>query len=530
MQGHYGKLVIRFFLSGGTNRDFMNFTDTMHFYGGLFDTITGLVYSLLFSNLKTFAWAELHDTLKGLDRQDLWGSGYYETRHVINTLFGYAAIVFTGLTARALKSWRAACFAVVILALSPHFVGHSVNNPKDIPFAAAYMISLYYMIRFAQQFPKPRLSTAAGMAAGIAMAINMRIGGLIILFLMWGFMGLAWLLSLPGWRAKMPLPRLLLTLGIVTVLGYFGGLLVWPYGLISPLHNPLKALASMSNFIGAEGKLLFQGRMYLTSELPWYYIPKWILIASPIGGLAGAVVFVVLFPQIRKTADPFLIFMTAFSSFFPWFYVVIKHSILYDGWRHFLFIYPPLVALAALGWDALLDAAPFPRAQAVVLLLFAAAMLEPLTWMARNHPYYSVYFNKLAGGINEAQYNYETDYWGNCIRKASEWLVDYHRREHPGEMAIVGSNASYGCSFPFMLDPLRNSYLPYDPLPPNLKNQYKLNYYIAISRGIKQSDLLTTWPPPRTIYEVKADDATLCSVVDLHNGSSILPQGPAPGT
>ena len=525
MQGHYGKLVLRYFYSGGTNQDFLNFTDTMHFYGGLFDALTGTVYSLLFDSFPNFVRGELHDTLKGLSRQDLWGSGYYETRHVINALTGFLAIVFTGLAARTLGSWRTGCLAFLLLVLTPPFLGHSINNPKDIPFATAYIASLYFILRLIREFPKIRISTSAWTALAIAAAINMRIGGILILFLLGLFTGSGWLLAWHRGEPHPPLLRLLGAMVLITAAGYFGGLLAWPYGLMDPLRNPLRALQSMSHFIGAEGKLLFEGKMLLTSGLPWYYIPKWILISCPIAFPSGLLMLALFTAARRPPLALRFMGMLAFAAIFPWAYAVFKGAILYDSWRHFLFIYPPLVILAAAGWEALLEASGKRKFFYLTTALWLLCMAEPAIWMIRNHPYYSVYFNKLVGGLPNAQYNYETDYWGNSVREASEWIGHYHLKHHPDEMAIVGSNASYSSSFQFLRAILGDRYLPYDPLPPNLKAKYRMNYYIVITRGVKKKDLMNGgWPPPRTIYEVKADGVTLCAVVDLHEPAAEPPK------
>ncbi len=37
---------------------------------------------------------------------------------------------------------------------SPRFIGHAMNNPKDIPFAAAYVFTLYYIVRFQAEAPR----------------------------------------------------------------------------------------------------------------------------------------------------------------------------------------------------------------------------------------------------------------------------------------------------------------------------------------------------------------------------------------
>jgi len=61
--------------------------------------------------------------------------GYYETRHAFNAAIGILGVVGTWKLARALGGPRAALIATVLLALTPNYLGHMFNNPKDIPFA-----------------------------------------------------------------------------------------------------------------------------------------------------------------------------------------------------------------------------------------------------------------------------------------------------------------------------------------------------------------------------------------------------------
>ena len=44
--------------------------------------------------------------------------------------------------------------------------------------------------------------------------------------------------------------------------------------------------------------------------------------------------------------------------------------------------------------------------------------------MVALHPYQSVYFNRLiAGGLPGVSGRFETDYWGNSYREATEWVM-----------------------------------------------------------------------------------------------------------
>jgi hypothetical protein len=102
---------------------------------------------------------------------------------------------------------------------------------------------------------------------------------------------------------------------------------------------------------------------------------------------------------------------------FPIAYVVAKQSTLYDGLRHLLFIVPPLAALAAVGWHALLTSRRRWVATGAMLAL-AIGVVEPVIFSIRNHPNQVVYFNPIVGGPRRAVGQFELDYWGNCLFQA----------------------------------------------------------------------------------------------------------------
>ena len=83
---------------------------------------------------------------------------YHTARHLMNALMGVLAILFAGLFSKNCKNWRAGTIVLILLFLSPRFLGHSFNNPKDIPFAAMFMVALYYIHKFILEYPKfPRM-------------------------------------------------------------------------------------------------------------------------------------------------------------------------------------------------------------------------------------------------------------------------------------------------------------------------------------------------------------------------------------
>ena len=127
-QYDYSTKLVDYYSSFGKVKDALFIEKgTMHYYGGFFDILTGYANELL-----------------GFTEQD---AGYHITRHIFIAIMGWFILFFIGRFSRDLGGWRAGLIAVFIAFLSPRLLGHSLMNPKDIPFAMGNIMALYYMFK-----------------------------------------------------------------------------------------------------------------------------------------------------------------------------------------------------------------------------------------------------------------------------------------------------------------------------------------------------------------------------------------------
>ncbi len=98
----------------------------------------------------------------------------FTLRHILNAFAAWLVVLFTYLTARELSNRRTAVFAVILLLLSPRFIGHSFNNLKDIPFALGFIASLYFILRYLKKLKDSPNSVKAGLIIVIAFTISIR--------------------------------------------------------------------------------------------------------------------------------------------------------------------------------------------------------------------------------------------------------------------------------------------------------------------------------------------------------------------
>jgi len=122
---------------------------------------------------------------------------------------------------------------------------------------------------------------------------------------------------------------------------------------------------------------------------------------------------------------------------FPISYAILRHSSLYDCVRHFLFAVPLLCVTAALAARAAFVScvSQFRRkvARRVVGGLFALVLLVgvaiQIAIMVRLHPYEYIFANQFTGGVNGAYGRYESDYWGESFKEASEKIQAFVTKE-----------------------------------------------------------------------------------------------------
>jgi hypothetical protein len=425
VQNDYGKLVLAYYaglVQGVMDTRFLTFLD-LYRYGALFDTLCALV-----------------NTFSPFDE--------FDTRHLLNALWGWAGIVGCWRLARHLAGPRAAFAAAALLTLTPPYFGDMFANPKDIPFAVGYVWSVYYFVRCRAFFPDVPLGLRMKTGLAVGVTLGVRVGGLLLLCYLGLFMAV--FLIGEGIRDKRRMRSALLPLirsfAITALVAYAVMLLCWPWAQIHPLLHPLAALRAFTYLQGGPSTVLFNGRFVDPMALPASYVPVHLAVKLPEITLALLIAgcAVTLGKTVKKTlhpADHPDVLIVVFTVVFPVVYVIVTQAKLYDGLRHVLFIVPPLTVLAGMsgGWCADWLGRQGRYAARGAAVVTAGYLLYHAGTMARLHPYEYVYFNHLTGGLKGADGRYETDYWGAAHREAVERLRAYleeRRDRSPYKIAV----------------------------------------------------------------------------------------------
>jgi tetratricopeptide (TPR) repeat protein len=464
----------------------------LNYYGQSFDLLTFVV-------VKTFHIEKI-----------------YETRHVLNGLVGAVGIVCGGMLARILFGNIAGIITMLLLFFSPGYLGHAMNNPLDVPFAAGYIFTLLQLVRFLKRLPRISYGIALLMVIGIAFTISIRIGGLVLIPYIFMFSGLyllfikmPWKTFSPGWFSFAF--KGIAVLAGISILSFFLSLLPWPYGQVHPLKNPFDAYKMMEH-ISVALRVMFEGKMIWSDNLPAGYIPKSIILSIPLLVIAGFVAALVYLPRNRNL---FWVFLLFFTIVFPVSWIIYKQSNVYGAWRHLLFIYPPMVVMAGIGIVSLIRTWENKYLRAGTALILAASMAGPVSHIFRNYPNQYIYFNEIAGGVKKAYKKYETDYYMVSLKQGTDWIK---------ENVLKGLQASDGKPLKIISNApteIINYYFR------DYKGKISLPYTRYYDRGIQDWDYAiffcnyidpyqithNIWPPKNTIYTVNLDGVKICAVV-----------------
>ncbi len=440
-----------------------------------------------------------------------WGE--YGTRHLLNAWYGFIAMLFAALIARELLSWRTGLIAFWVIFLTPTFFAHSMNNPTDIPLATGFAIGIYGILKILKQLPKVKFNAILLFGIGLGVAIGSRIVGILLVAYLGLFMAITWMIFVKKTSFKEGLQQIfpyVKVIALAFIIGYLLGLSLWPYGRFRPIDGPLEALTrSSSNAFYAYNLEVWQGVKTYMIYMPWYYVVKFIGITLPLFALFGFALFAGIFYFYTKKRAVVPVLLVLFTFAFPLIYAEIKNITYYNGWRHYLFIYPPLVALIALGYDYIFTFVKPKFIGYIVAVVMIGLALKTSLWSIKNHPNETVYFNELVGGTKGAYGNYELDYYANSARQAAEWIAN---SEPKGKKVVIGTNNEPLC-VSYYAQKINDSIQTVWMRDYEEEKQF-WDYQVLTSRTYSKTQMNNGgYPPKGTVYTVDVDGVPIAAVV-----------------
>lgn len=360
----------------------------------------------------------------------------YETNHLLNLLF--ASTIFIAsyeLILRKTKQRWLALAGPLFLLLTPRFLGHIPANPKDVPFAIAYFVSLTLIILL-KKHDNPFSLLVLGFSFGITQSLR------IVGYSIYPVYVLYVLSSKLNFLKYKKLFKLFSRTMVIFLIGFLIHMATLPYLGADPFSH-FKDLFMTGIQFPWNGEMLFGSKLISADSLPWYYLPTWIVITTPVFILF---LFFNSLSQIKSKASTARLLWIAIVTNLALFFLLKPR--IYDGLRHFLFLLPIISSLAALSFLKI-----FNQKKKLIFLGVAINILLVAISIYKLFPYQYVYFNEFVGGTKGAANKYEVDYWGASYKEVVSWLNNNIDRNIEQKVFFCGdpTQLTYYAEFPITL-------------------------------------------------------------------------------
>jgi hypothetical protein len=301
------------------------------------------------------------------------------------------------------------------------------------------------------------------------------------------------------------------------LLAYLAGgslvtILFWPYLWNAPISHFLAALSQAAEF-GWNETLIFSGQLLPESWIPSTYLPTMLSlqfteIAMGLVLVGTVLGLIVLWKKPGLRLD-LLLLGTWFVA--PVAATMLHHTTLYNSFRQFLFIIPPLFILAGLALQTVWRLLKQINRGILFWLLAFVILLPGLIWNIDLHPYEYTYFNGLAGGVQGAFRYFEIDYWDTSFKEDVQFL----NKVAPLNAIILVQGGVPIIPKSYARPDLR---IITAPLPDDATIQ--VDYAIITTERFED---LTYFPNSKIIFQVTRDQAVLSVVKQVLPGDPLRP-------
>ncbi|NCB04929.1 MAG: hypothetical protein EOM69_05335 [Clostridia bacterium] len=330
--------------------------------------------------------------------------------------------------------------AALFLSLSPRMFAEGHYNNKDMVLLSLVLLVVWLGLRLADH---PNVWRAALFSLAGAIAANTKIVGL-------GVWGLCALFVLTTLLAQRRMNGRAWGAAAVTLLAFSGFyLLLTPAMWADPLGFLRYLMVNAVDFTRWENDILYRGTIYhLTCEtLPRTYLPYMILVTTPLWLLAliGVGQVLAIARMFRRGARPFVdgvstaLLLCTLLWLFPLAYAVLGKPNMYNGWRHFYFVYGPLLIMAVYGVQRLslrIRKKTPRRLAAGALALCLGLSAAGIAW---EHPYQYAYYSPVLRNARLGE-RFELDYWNVSVEDGLKRLYEAEKPTAQIPLRIAGAD------------------------------------------------------------------------------------------
>ncbi len=293
-----------------------------------------------------------------------------------------------------------------------------------------FLIGIYTLVCF---ILKPSTLTGLGHAFVSAIAIDLRLMAVLLP------VATIVTISALALRKEFPYTKAIGYITLYLTLTALMTVAFWPWLWADPIANFVTAFNNMAKF-RHPNYMYFIGDVIPSNNLPWYYIPVWLSVTTPILYLmlfvvGAAITLLTALTNLIGKSKTFwvnneqfqdLLFLGLFIA--PLSAVIFLDSVLYNGWRQMYFIYPAFLLVSIRGlvasWKLVVN---LQTARCIFITIIVGCILYTSFWMVRWHPYQYLYFNLFAGQYAK---NFDVDYWAVAYRPLLEKVIGQDKQKN----------------------------------------------------------------------------------------------------
>ena len=359
-----------------------------------------------------------------------YGSILISKHPIIFILFFISGLFFYKICLIFFNKKNFALISLFIFLLYPYFLGHSLINPKDIPFLSFWIISTYVACKIIKKLNKEEsipIKYIVYLSISASFLISIRIVGILILLQF-----LIFIITFCEIKNKSFLN--LIKNNIKNFFILFFTFVLFLY-FLNPIfwHDPreiINSLKWMSKY-QQDVSTLTLGEYMKALNLPANYYFIWLFFKLPILIILGFLLFPFIEKKFHKNnLNKILTYSVIFTCLIILFLFILFEVAIYNEIRHVMFLIP-LIFIVSLN-NLYLWSKKFYYFTGVLVIIFFVVeniSINPYqyTWMNSFSKFYKI--NK----------NFEVDYWG-ISNKSLYTSID----EHSSKNNFNKNNCVYG--------------------------------------------------------------------------------------